>query len=39
MLKKLCFNVLDFFDHDFTLFVEAYIDAFLYEKDIYICQL
>ena len=39
MLKKLYFNVFDFFDYDFTFFVKIYIDVFLYKKNIYICQL
>ena len=39
ILKKLCFNVLNMFDHDFEHEVETYIDASRYEIDIYISQL
>ena len=39
VLKKLCSNVMNMFDIDFELFVNAYIDAFKYGADLYICQL
>ena len=39
MLKKLCSNVMNMFDIDFELFVNAYIDVFKYDADFYICQL
>ena len=39
MLKQLCSNVMNMFDHDFSLFCEAYIDASTYDEDIYIRQL
>ena len=39
ILKKLCFNVLNMFDHDSEHEVETYIDASRYEIDIYISQL
>ena len=39
MLKQLCFNVMNMFDHDFSLFCETYIDASTYDENIYIRQL
>ena len=39
MLKKLCSNVMNMFDIDSELFVNAYIDVFKYDADFYICQL
>ena len=39
ILKRLCFNVMNMFDHDSTLFCEIYIDASAYDENIYINQL
>ena len=39
VLRQLCSNVMNMFDHDFLLLCEAYTDASTYDEDIYIRQL
>ena len=39
ILKRLCFNVMNMFDHDSILFCEIYIDVSIYDESIYINQL